>query len=54
MFVKSAVNWHTWKKIVHSQGLLKTKDSQVLFVCFYFAKYSTMQTLRTIKPFELT
>ena len=23
--------WHTWKKIVHSQCLLKIKDSQVLF-----------------------
>ena len=26
-------SWHTWKKIVHSQCLLKTKDSPVLF-CF--------------------
>ena len=25
------LNWHNWSKIVHSQCLLKTKDSQVLF-----------------------
>ena len=52
------LNWHTWKKIVHSQHLLKTKDSQVFF--FFFAtgpikfRYSTMEPLDTIKPFELT
>lgn len=25
------LNWHTWKKIVHSQHLLKTKDSHFFF-----------------------
>ena len=52
------LNWHIWKKIVHALAtLLKTKDSHVFFL---FAtgpikfRYSTMQPLNTIKPFELT
>ena len=32
------LNWHTWKKIVHSQYLLKTRDSHVFF---FFCKGTT-------------
>jgi len=48
-------NWRIWKKIIHSQRFLKTKDSQVFF-CKWTNKIqgSTMQPLKTLKLIELT
>ena len=43
-----------WKKIIQSQRFLETIDSQVFLQTAYKIQGSTMQPMKTLKPFELT